>query len=158
MFVFPLVSKARRAVLGLSTWRFRGFNAEVHYYHCFEDEWNRKSLAEQLRAVEDHRAELASFPCVVGEWSLALGGRGRAALPAAQGMAIFAAQQLRAYEAASHGWFFWNWRDGHGVAWDYRSCFEQCLLTSAALREGLRELWNIGPQRFESREVHERQP
>jgi len=19
---------------------------------------------------------------------------------------------------ASHGWFFWNWRDGAGVAWD----------------------------------------
>ena len=91
---------------------------EVHYYHCFEEEWNRKNFAEHLRSVEEHGAELQSFPTVVGEWSLALGGAGRAALPAAQAMRLFAAQQLKAYGKASHGWFFWNWRDGSGVAWD----------------------------------------
>ena len=25
---------------------------------------------------------------------------------------------MRFAQQASHGWFFWNWRDGAGVAWD----------------------------------------
>lgn len=107
---------------------------DVHYYHCFEDEWNRMTLAEHLRAVEDHAEELRRFPMVVGEWSLALGGRGKASLPASQAMTLFGRQQMAAYATASHGWFFWNWRDGAGVAWDYRSCFQQRLLAGEALR------------------------
>eukprot|EP00435_Cladocopium_sp_Y103_P015327 s274_g3.t1 len=112
--------------------RHENFCFDVHYYHCFEDEWNRMTLAEHLRAVEDHAEELRRFPMVVGEWSLALGGRGKAALPASQAMALFARQQIKAYAEASHGWFFWNWRDGAGVAWDYRMCFQQQLLAGSS--------------------------
>lgn len=113
--------------------RHENFCFDVHYYHCFEDEWNRMTLAEHLRAVEDHAEELRRFPMVVGEWSLALGGRGKAALPASQAMALFARQQIKAYAEASHGWLFWNWRDGAGVAWDYRMCFQQQLMAGDAL-------------------------
>eukprot|EP00434_Breviolum_minutum_P015790 symbB.v1.2.013910.t1/scaffold935.1/size150374/7 len=116
----------------VSSGRHENFCFDVHYYHCFEDEWNRMTLAEHLRAVQDHAEELQRFPMVVGEWSVALGGRGKAALPASQAMALFGRQQLKAYAEASHGWFFWNWRDGAGIAWDYRICFQQQLFAGVA--------------------------
>ncbi|CAJ1362676.1 unnamed protein product, partial [Effrenium voratum] len=112
----------------ISGGRHESFCFDVHYYHCFEDEWNRKTLAEHLRAVEENREELQRFPAVVGEWSLALGGRAQTELPSQQAMGLFARQQLAAYASASHGFFFWNWRDSAGVAWDFRNCFQQGLL------------------------------
>ncbi|OLP89547.1 Glucan 1,3-beta-glucosidase A [Symbiodinium microadriaticum] len=90
---------------------------DVHYYHCFEDTWNRMTLAEHLRAVEDHGRELQEFPAVVGEWSLALGGRAASAMCPKEAMNLFGRAQLQAYSKASRGWFFWNWRDGAGPAW-----------------------------------------
>lgn len=105
---------------------------DVHYYHCFEDTWNRMTLAEHLRAVEDHGRELQEFPAVVGEWSLALGGRAASAMCPKEAMNLFGRAQLQAYSKASRGWFFWNWRDGAGPAWDFRTCFQEGLLEGTA--------------------------
>ncbi|CAE7604703.1 exgA [Symbiodinium natans] len=116
----------------VSKGRHRNTCFDVHYYHCFEDTWNRMTLAEHLRVVEDHSRELQEFPAVVGEWSLALGGRAAAAMCPNEAMNLFARAQLQAYSQASRGWFFWNWRDGAGPAWDFRSSFQQGLLKGTA--------------------------
>eukprot|EP00277_Geminigera_cryophila_P005250 CAMPEP_0179420960 /NCGR_PEP_ID=MMETSP0799-20121207/9478_1 /TAXON_ID=46947 /ORGANISM="Geminigera cryophila, Strain CCMP2564" /LENGTH=133 /DNA_ID=CAMNT_0021194669 /DNA_START=36 /DNA_END=437 /DNA_ORIENTATION=- len=43
---------------------------------------------------------------VVGEWSLA-----RPSTHTEEQVKDFATSQVRAYNHASHGWFFWNWHD-----------------------------------------------
>lgn len=102
---------------------------EHHYYHCFEDSWNAMTLAQQLRMVEEHVQELRSFPSVVGEWSLALGAAASGGqVPKPEAMALFGAAQLAAYSEASHGWFFWTWKDGNGTEWDLRASCRSTLL------------------------------
>eukprot|EP00929_Paragymnodinium_shiwhaense_P063183 TRINITY_DN3157_c0_g2_i1.p1 TRINITY_DN3157_c0_g2~~TRINITY_DN3157_c0_g2_i1.p1 ORF type:complete len:773 (-),score=115.55 TRINITY_DN3157_c0_g2_i1:683-3001(-) len=99
---------------------------DFHYYHCFENEWNGKSLAQQIRSVEEHASELAKFPAIVGEWSLALGLASRkACVQDDERRRIFGRLQLDAYKQASHGWFFWNWTDSAGVEWDWQQSFAE---------------------------------
>lgn len=106
---------------------------DMHYYHCFGDHWHGRTLAQQLRAVQENADELRRYPCVVGEWSLALGRAALASSVAAdQAMAIFAQAQRAAYEEASHGWFFWTWKDGNGAEWDLRSCHQTGLFSDSA--------------------------
>ena len=60
-----------------------------------------------LSIVEAHKVELSQIPgAVVGEWSLA-----REEDFKEQDVVSFALAQVRAYDVASHGWFFWNWHD-----------------------------------------------
>merc|ERR1719498_456142 len=78
---------------------------ELHYYHCFECEWNGMTFAEHLRAVDAHERELQLCPTVVGEWSLALGrGAHPGRLTPTDMASLFAREQLAAYASASHGW------------------------------------------------------
>mmetsp|Transcript_58385 Transcript_58385/g.126298 ORF Transcript_58385/g.126298 Transcript_58385/m.126298 type:complete len:670 (+) Transcript_58385:49-2058(+) len=95
---------------------------DFHYYHCFGIWWHGKSLAETLRGVQSQLEELRRFPAIVGEWSLALGDGARTA----QGLGsadkvreIFGRLQMTAYGAASHGHFFWNYKDDAGADWDW---------------------------------------
>lgn len=98
---------------------------EVHWYHCFENEWHGRTFAQHLRAVQEHTAELRRYPMVVGEWSLALGSGAQPGKVSKDDMrALFAHAQLAAYQEASHGWFFWTWNDQHGIDWDWRQSFE----------------------------------
>lgn len=99
---------------------------DLHYYHCFGDDWNGKTLAQNLRAVKENADELARFPAVVSEWSLALGGVAKlGAREDRETRALFGAAQFAAYRAASHGWFFWNWKDGNGVEWSWQDSFQE---------------------------------
>eukprot|EP00929_Paragymnodinium_shiwhaense_P118461 TRINITY_DN90385_c0_g1_i1.p1 TRINITY_DN90385_c0_g1~~TRINITY_DN90385_c0_g1_i1.p1 ORF type:complete len:849 (+),score=136.99 TRINITY_DN90385_c0_g1_i1:244-2790(+) len=95
---------------------------EVHWYHCFENEWHGRTFAQHLRAVQEHVKELRRYPIVVGEWSLALGRGSQPGLLSHQDMRkFFAHAQLAAYREASHGWFFWSWSDeGGGADWDWQ--------------------------------------
>lgn len=113
--------------------KHRNYCFDVHYYHCF-DWWNSKTFGQHLRGIEEHRKELNQFPACVGEWSLAMGDSARRCrcLPNKETRAIFGRAQQACYDEASHGWFFWNWKDGNGPDWDWRSgCgFEQGALVS----------------------------
>jgi len=103
---------------------------DMHYYHCFENMWNGKTLAQQLRSVQQHASELRHFPAVVGEWSLALGLAAQPTnLPKAQARSFFGRAQLAAYGEASHGWFFWNWTDANGIEWDWQQSFQEGSLS-----------------------------
>lgn len=115
---------------------------EVHWYHCFENEWHGRTFAQHLRAVQEHVQDLRCYPLVVGEWSLALGcGVQPGLLSTIEMQATFAHAQLSAYREASHGWFFWTWRDSHGIEWDWqRSSHHGLLPPAATLRVGLPEL------------------
>jgi len=107
---------------------------DFHYYHCFENEWNGKTFAQQLRSVEEHKEELQQFPAMVGEWSLALGlaARHRCLLDQ-EARTMFASVQLSAYSEASHGWFFWNWADAHGTDWDWQQSYGEGALSVPSL-------------------------
>lgn len=36
--------------------------------------------------------------------------------------AIYCRAQRSTYDKASHGWFFWNWKDSSSEEWDWRTC------------------------------------
>jgi glucan 1,3-beta-glucosidase len=98
-----------------------GISFEVHWYHCFENEWHGRTFAQHLRTVQERSHDLQKFPIVVGEWSLALGcGAYHGKNSKEEMRALFAHAQLAAYQEASHGWFFWNWMDQHSIDWDWQ--------------------------------------
>jgi hypothetical protein len=100
---------------------------DLHYYHCFGDHWQGNTFAQHLRAVEEHQnTELRCFPTVVGEWSLSLGRASwtTCQLGADDVKSLFGSLQLAAYGAASHGWFFWNWKDEQ-AEWNWQMCCRQ---------------------------------
>jgi hypothetical protein len=106
--------------------KYNNIAFDFHYYHCFGSQWDGKSLAQQLRAVEKHASTLRKLPAIVGEWSLALGRAARAgSLIGAEARALFAKVQLEIYSNASHGWFFWNWNDSHSTEWNFQECFQE---------------------------------
>jgi hypothetical protein len=80
-----------------------------------------------------HRKILRRVPAVVGEWSLALApqARGDCQMEEDQALRAFAEAQLDAYNQASHGWFFWTWRDSPlgQPGWDLRKCLTRHWLT-----------------------------
>lgn len=110
---------------------------DLHLYHCFGTWWQRQSLGNQLRMAKRHRKILRRVPAVVGEWSLALPpqARGDDELEEDQALRAFAAAQLEAYSQASHGWFFWTWRDSplQQPGWDLRKCLAKHWLSKKQL-------------------------
>jgi len=112
---------------------------DLHLYHCFGPWWQRQGIGSHMRMTKRHRKILRRIPAVVGEWSLALGPRALDGdqYEEDQAMCAFAAAQLDAYSQASHGWFFWNWRDGPSQhpGWDVRRCIENRWLSRAQLVE-----------------------
>jgi glucan 1,3-beta-glucosidase len=119
---------------------------DLHLYHCFGPFWQRQSFAQHLRMTKRHRKILRRVPAVVGEWSLALppaadpakAGDGISRQEEADAMRAFAEGQLDAYSQASHGWFFWNWRDSplQSAGWDYNQCVERQWLKRVQLPHG----------------------
>jgi len=112
---------------------------DLHLYHVFGDWWRRQGLANHLRMAKRHRKILRRVPAVVGEWSLALPPHlsGDCDSETDEAQRMFAAAQLEAYGQASHGWFFWNWRDcpRQHDGWDVQKCFERRWLTKEQLSE-----------------------
>jgi len=104
---------------------------DLHLYHCFGKWWQSQGLGQQLHMTRRHRELLRRVPAVVGEWSLALSSFARGEGSSGdRALTAFAAAQLESYRQASHGWFFWNWRDSpeHSV-WDLRRCIERRWFT-----------------------------
>jgi len=114
---------------------------DLHLYHCFGPWWQRQSLGTHLRMSKRHRKILRRVPAVVGEWSLALPPRASGDCPQEEDDALraFAAAQLEAYGQASHGWFFWNWRDSprQHPGWDAQKCVERHWLGKAQITEAV---------------------
>eukprot|EP00928_Gymnodinium_smaydae_P079623 TRINITY_DN63501_c0_g1_i1.p1 TRINITY_DN63501_c0_g1~~TRINITY_DN63501_c0_g1_i1.p1 ORF type:complete len:636 (-),score=131.57 TRINITY_DN63501_c0_g1_i1:73-1980(-) len=109
---------------------------DLHLYHCFGTWWQRLAMQQHLRMSRRHGKILRRVPAVVGEWSLALSGRAVAAGSGGstcekEALCSFAAGQLEAYSQASHGWFFWNWRDKpqENACWDLTQCVERGWLS-----------------------------
>mmetsp|Transcript_3733 Transcript_3733/g.9522 ORF Transcript_3733/g.9522 Transcript_3733/m.9522 type:complete len:580 (+) Transcript_3733:60-1799(+) len=112
--------------------KHRNFCFEDHFYHCF-DHWNAYTLAQQLRAVASNCQEFKKYPMVVGEWSLALGSCSWSTpLSELEVRQHFGRLQMKAYMEASHGWFFWCWKDGRGSEWDWRRSFQEGSLSGPA--------------------------
>eukprot|EP00928_Gymnodinium_smaydae_P023109 TRINITY_DN19194_c0_g1_i1.p1 TRINITY_DN19194_c0_g1~~TRINITY_DN19194_c0_g1_i1.p1 ORF type:complete len:642 (+),score=75.47 TRINITY_DN19194_c0_g1_i1:58-1983(+) len=108
---------------------------DLHHYYCFGSKADARTLAQQLRLVEFRASELLRYPTVIGEWSLALGHTsGRVNLSSAKVSAVFAAAQLSAYENASHGYFFWCWKDRHSISWSYRRCYAAGYFSGSPLK------------------------
>jgi len=106
---------------------------DLHVYHCFGPWWARQEMGGHLRMVKRHRKILRRVPALVGEWSLALPSRAQGD-DKDEALRAFADAQVEAYNQASHGWFFWNWRDGPGKAvWDVRRCIEHRWLSKMQL-------------------------
>jgi len=105
---------------------------DLHLYQCFGPYWNSKSVSGHMAAARERANLLRGMPmCCVSEWSAAL------PLAVAQDCSEeefrvvcrkFAQLQLEAYETATHGWFFWTWKDSAGIVWDMQRCIEEGLL------------------------------
>lgn len=135
--ILPLFQRPADEVLQewsrVSADRHQNFCFDMHYYHCFENEWNGKTMAQQLRSVEEHADELRHFPAVVGEWSLALGlAAQQRCLLDEEARALFGRTQLAAYSQASHGWFFWNYTDAHSIEWNWQQCYAEGAMADIA--------------------------
>jgi len=126
------VVEVAKTFASLSAGKHSNYCFDMHYYHCFNgcDDWK---FAQHLREIQWHRKEIEQFPICVGEWSLALGKSAAKSrcFPAKETHAIFGRVQRTAYDEASHGWFFWTWKDSNGVDWDWRrACrYEEGSLT-----------------------------
>jgi len=118
--------------------RHRNICFDIHCYHCFENTFNGKSFAQQLRAVEENEEMLKQHPMVIGEWSLALGVATWCTagdLPEDSIYSIFAAQQREAFRAASHGSFFWTWKEvPENKEWNYQEASASGMLSRAPLQ------------------------
>mmetsp|Transcript_41742 Transcript_41742/g.78066 ORF Transcript_41742/g.78066 Transcript_41742/m.78066 type:complete len:642 (+) Transcript_41742:3-1928(+) len=110
---------------------------DLHLYHCFGPWWQRKDLGQHIRMTKCHRKVLRRVPAVVGEWSLALAPNASFKEKAEEDEAMrsFATAQLEAYSQASHGWFFWNWRDcpQQQPEWDMRTCVDRRWLSKSQM-------------------------
>jgi len=108
---------------------------DLHLYHCFGPWWQRQGFGSHLRMTKRHRKILRRVPAVVGEWSLALPPQacGDGDVEEDEAQRAFAKAQLEAYAQASHGWFFWNWRDSPNQhpGWDVQTCVERQWLTKS---------------------------
>lgn len=107
---------------------------DLHLYHCFGAWWQRQGLNSHLRMTKRDRKILRRVPAVVGEWSLALPHRALCQSDDEdQAYQAFATAQLQAYSHASHGWFFWNWRDSpeQHLGWDAQMCLQRRWLSQA---------------------------
>merc|ERR1719410_710025 len=116
--------------------RHRNVCFDVHCYHCFENEFHGKTMAGHMRAVEDNAKMLRKYPMVVGEWSLALGcgcWSTCGMMTDQEVYRIFGAAQLKAYEEASHGSFFWNWTEANDVEWNFQMAQRQGFLSGPAM-------------------------
>jgi len=107
---------------------------DVHLYQCRGAYWSSKNLEAHLQAARSRARLIANMPtCCVSEWSLELppdaqrstdGEKGRGGLEA------FARIQLEAFEKATHGWFYWTWKDSAGpTSWSLRKCLRKGVLT-----------------------------
>jgi len=137
--VLPVFQRPEGEVAFMKKWwsmtrgRHRNVCFDAHCYHCFENEFNGKSLAQQLRAVEENAKFLREYPVVVGEWSLALGVATwctAGEMGEDEIISIFGAQQLGALQEASHGSFFWTWKEcPENKEWNFQQAFSTGLLS-----------------------------
>lgn len=113
----------------ISGGRHKNICFDLHHYYCFGSKANGRSLAEHLRLIQLRGEEMLRYPVVVGEWSLAVGDTAeRAGLRRADLGRLFARAQTEAYSHASHGFFFWCWKDRHSIEWSYLDCHAAGLL------------------------------
>jgi len=71
----------------------------------------------------------------------------------------FGRAQLDSYNHASHGWFFWNWKD-HNPVWDFQKCMERQWMapadvaapvpksTESAAKENTKPMSDLQPKRL----------
>lgn len=117
--------------------RYRNICFDVHCYHCFEDGFNGLTMAQQLRAVEDNADMLRQYPMVVGEWSLALGCASWTTCGRREENQVYkllGCAQVKAFEHASHGSFFWNWTERpDNVEWNFQEAHKLGLFSGPPL-------------------------
>mmetsp|Transcript_133663 Transcript_133663/g.427208 ORF Transcript_133663/g.427208 Transcript_133663/m.427208 type:complete len:850 (-) Transcript_133663:216-2765(-) len=116
--------------------RHQNFCFDIHCYHCFENEFNGKSLAQQLRAVEDNAPFFKKYPIVVGEWSLSLGVATWSTCGERdedEVHTLFGRAQAKVLKETTHGNFFWNWTERpDSVDWNYQVAYDRGMLCGPA--------------------------
>lgn len=104
---------------------------DVHLYQSFGRYWCTMSLDQHMKEAEKRASLLERMPaCCVSEWSLSLPDAATGGQPApVEILRRFGQLQLQAYEGATHGWFFWTWKDSAGLAWSLQESLQQEVLT-----------------------------
>eukprot|EP00927_Polykrikos_kofoidii_P030859 TRINITY_DN26550_c0_g2_i1.p1 TRINITY_DN26550_c0_g2~~TRINITY_DN26550_c0_g2_i1.p1 ORF type:complete len:624 (+),score=93.87 TRINITY_DN26550_c0_g2_i1:92-1963(+) len=133
--------------------RHRNICFDIHAYHCFENEFNGKSFAQQLRHVEENAEWFRKYPVVVGEWSLALGCATWATCGGMTDNEVyqqFGCRQVEAYKSASHGSFFWNWTEREdSIDWNFQQAYRLGLLSTDKPLPGLPPREGVGEDLLE---------
>jgi len=100
---------------------------DLHFYQCFGPLWETLSRETQMKEARNRASILKQLPAsCITEWSLALPLAN--ACTDLQMLEEFAEAQLEAYEQASHGWFFWTWKDQYGLPWCMKDCLAKGVL------------------------------
>lgn len=140
--VLPIFTERRVAEV-LDFWERRHASYEdcvfdVHFYQCFGGHgmipwtWQSLSADGHLREARKRAEVLRGLSaCCVSEWSLAVPDEATKHMSEVERDELlrnFAKAQLEAYETATHGWFFWTWKDSAGIAWNLERCLAKGLL------------------------------
>jgi len=138
--ILPIFQRAEETVIEkfdeITGGRHRNVCFDVHCYHCFENDFNGKTFAQQLRTVEENAKMLREYPMVVGEWSLALGCATWSTcghMLESDVYRLFGRAQIEAFKEASHGSFFWNWTEADTADWNYQLAHEQGLFSGPSI-------------------------
>jgi len=133
--VLPIFTEYRIGeFLGLWEQNFAAYEDcvfDVHFYQCFGRVWSMKSLEGHMEAAKTREATLRSLPmCCVSEWSIAFPGGVAPSdeVKLKETYKRFGEIQLKAYETATHGWFFWTWKDSAGIDWNLQECLKQGII------------------------------
>jgi len=131
--VFPEL----RAAEVLDLWdasypRYEDCTFDVHLYQWRGAYWETKSLAGHMQAAAHRATLIGRMPtCCVSEWCLALPKLAMSSAGEDEARDIcadFARLQLEAFEVATHGWFFWTWKDSTGIQRSLRTCLAKGVL------------------------------
>jgi hypothetical protein len=146
--LLPIFQRPEKDVVakwnGMTGKRHSNVTFDVHCYHCFGDEFTGKTFAKHLRHCADNAEMLRTYPMVVGEWSLALGGLAWATVGKMQpneAYRLFGLAQQDAFRHASHGSFFWNWTEVDDMDWNFQMAYQQGVLSSKSIAVSL-PLWD----------------
>jgi len=133
--ILPIFTERRRSDF-VARWeqnyrQYEDCAFDLHLYQCFGITWKGYKPDGHIKEAQKRKELLEELPaCLVGEWSLAATGLEKlSAAELEDFFRKFAAKQLEVYDAAAtHGWFFWTWKDSAGTAWCLRDCLEKGIM------------------------------
>jgi len=95
--------------------KYKNIVQDVHLYQLFSDYDRGLSLSGHIEKTTTEwprmiRLLQKKLPVMIGEWSLALAGDTQGIMDKNTALKKYANAQVKTFEAAKAGWFFWTYK------------------------------------------------